>query len=333
MSELANVRQSGTGGLEPGPGARAQPHGSDTRVALEHLSARRAAKHASAVIASIQDGLISADEHGRIVDVNAVLCEMTGFRRQQLLGSRAPYPFWPTADAGRNGRTLTDLLRGEFAEGGSSQLTFCRANGDRFDANVRIAPLRDRYGSSIGFAATIREPAAAPPVVQPDPGTVGDARYGEAMRRVAAAVAAGEPTGAIYQRIAEAATCLVGADAARIVRIEASTATMMGAWAQPGFDPRRSAGTELTADIRRGADRWGVIQTNTAAGRVTRPEAQEDLDCFATLVPVLGTMNEPAPAGYAPDPQTGLATCEELEHRIAYAVGTVGPTGGTVVDR
>ena len=330
MAGLGNVKQTSKGVWESTSPTRGQMQRSDARVALEHLSARRAAKHASAVIASIQDGLITVDEHRRIVDVNPVLCQMTGFHRRQLLGSRAPYPFWSKADAGRNAQKLVELLHGEFAEGGSCQLRFCRANAECFDASVVVSPLRDHSGISIGYAATIHELVDAPAIVQPDLGTVGLARCGEAMRRVAAAVSAGAPTSAVYQLMAEAAARLVGADAARIVRLGERSATMMGAWAQPGFDPRRSGGTALTADVRRDDHRWGVIQTNTAAGRVTRPEAQEELACFATLALALGTLDEGSHTVHARDPQTGLVAREELELRIADAVETAGTTDGTV---
>jgi diguanylate cyclase (GGDEF)-like protein/PAS domain S-box-containing protein len=325
MAGRDDMKQTSRGVWESTSRTRRAPD-TNARVALEHLSTRRAAKHASAVIASIQDGLVTVDERGRIVDVNAVLSEMTGFHRLRLLGSRAPYPFWATVDARRNGQAIAELVRGEFAEGGSCRLTFCRASGERFEASVAIAPLRDADGISIGFAATIRELVEAPLAVEP--GAAGLARCEAAMQRVAAAVSAEAPASAVYQLIAEEAARLVGADAARIARLDAGGGSMMGAWAQPGFDPRDSGGTALTADVRFGARRWGVIQTNTGGGRVTRPEAQEELNTFATLATLalaLGTVDERSRRAVpAKDPLTGLAARDELERCIATAVDTAG---------
>ena len=333
MAGRDDIRQTSKGVWESTSRTQGQAPENSARVALEHLSARRAAKHASAVIASIQDGLVTVDEVGRIVDVNRVLCDMTGFHRLRLLGSRAPYPFWAHPDAGRNAQAIAALLAGPFAEGGSCRLTFCRASGERFEASVAIAPLRDADGLSIGFAATIREHVEAPVVVEVDAGALGLARCEAAMGRVAGAVSAEMPAGEVYQLIAEEAALLVGADAARIARLDASGATMMGAWSKPGFDPRQSGGTALTADVRFGARRWGVIQTNTAAGHNVPPEAQEELTCFATLATLalaLGTMDERSRAVPVRDPLTGFAGRDELERCTATEVETARAAGGNL---
>lgn len=325
MAGQDDMRQTSKGVWEPAARTRRQAPDNNARVALEHLSARRAAKHASAVIASIQDGLVTVDERGRIVDVNAVLCDMTGFHRLRLLGSRAPYPFWAHADAARNAATIAALLKGEFAEGGSCQLTFCRAGGEPFEASVAIAPLRDADGISIGFAATIRELVDTPVPLPDDTTAAGLLRCEAAMERIAAAVSAEAPASHVYQLIAEEAALLVGADAARIARIDGGGATMMGAWAQPGFDPRQSGGTALSADVRFGSRRWGLLQTNTAAGRPTRPEAEEELTCFATLATLalaIGTMDERSRTAPARDPLIGFAGRDELERRVATEVET-----------
>jgi diguanylate cyclase (GGDEF)-like protein/PAS domain S-box-containing protein len=333
MAGHDDMRQTSNGVWEPTTRTRRQPPSNSARVALEHLSARRAAKHASAVIASIQDGLVTVDEGGRIVDVNAVLCHMTGFHRLRLLGSRAPYPFWAHADAERNARTIAELLKGEFAEGGSCQLTFCRTGGERFQASVAIAPLRDADGISIGFAATVRELVDTPTVPEHDTTVAGLLRCEAAMERVAAAVSAEVPESNVYQLIAEEAALLVGADAARIARIDEGSATMMGAWAKPGFDPRQSGGTALSADVRFGSRRWGLLQTNTAARRPTRPEAQEELTCFATLATLalaIGTMDERSRTAPPCDPLTGFAGRDELERRVAAEVAVARAGEGNV---
>ena len=333
MAGRDDMRETSKGVWEPAKGRREKAPDTSARVALEHLSARRAAKHASAVIASIRDGLVTVDERGRIVDVNPILCEMTGFHRLRLLGSRDPYPFWAHADAGRNAEMIAELLQGRFADGGTCRLTFCRADGERFDASVAIAPLRDADGLSIGFAATIREIVEARPAVEPDRDPASIARCESALERVAAAVSAEVPTGEVYQLIAEEAALLVGADAARIARLDAAGATMMGVWAKPGFDPRQSGGTALNAEVRFGTRRWGVIQTNTAAGRVVQPEAQEELTCFATLATLalaLGTIDERSRAVPTRDPLTGVADRDELERCAATAVESATAGGSNV---
>jgi PAS domain S-box-containing protein len=47
------------------------------------------------LIDAMQDGLLATDDEGRIVRVSPSFCRMTGFREDELLGARRPYPFWP----------------------------------------------------------------------------------------------------------------------------------------------------------------------------------------------------------------------------------------------
>ena|GEM_PF-6922779 len=53
---------------------------------------------AERVIASVRDGFVILDDQGFHLDVNGAFCEMTGFPRAQLVGTRFPAGYWPGAE-------------------------------------------------------------------------------------------------------------------------------------------------------------------------------------------------------------------------------------------
>lgn len=64
----------------------------DLRRAVEATVRHR--DRSKAVLRSLSDGyLLSAN--GVILEVNAALCELTGFSEYELVGAGTPYPFWP----------------------------------------------------------------------------------------------------------------------------------------------------------------------------------------------------------------------------------------------
>ena len=46
----------------------------------------------------MQDGLSILDPNGVHIDVNPAFCGMTGFSREDLIGSGPPHPYWPPED-------------------------------------------------------------------------------------------------------------------------------------------------------------------------------------------------------------------------------------------
>lgn len=91
---------------------------------------------------------------GVIVDANPALSEITGFPREQLIGARQPYPFWPPEmlDDATGQRT-----RVHARDGGSFQTTYVRADGRRFVAETTAVPVHDADGEPAGFLNTIRD--------------------------------------------------------------------------------------------------------------------------------------------------------------------------------
>ena len=74
-------------GLPPGldgAGTPAQPRNSQT-----------VERQTQTILTALVDKLIVVDNDERITDVNESLYDMTNFAEVELLGARAPFPFWP----------------------------------------------------------------------------------------------------------------------------------------------------------------------------------------------------------------------------------------------
>jgi PAS domain S-box-containing protein len=109
-----------------------------------------------ALTASIQDGLsiVAADEARTMVDVNPRLCELTGYTREQLVGSSPPYPHWP---ADRAEAMDHDLERGLAGVSGESDTVFVRPDGGLVPVILSRSPLRDGRGRIVGVVTTIKD--------------------------------------------------------------------------------------------------------------------------------------------------------------------------------
>jgi two-component system sensor histidine kinase EvgS len=122
---------------------------SELKRAQRELQAER--DYADAVIASIQDGLVVRDLTGAIVQVNRRFCEMTGFAPEELVGTRAPFPYWPD-DAG----AAEAALAGE-AGRGEADVRLRRRDGELIEAIVTVAPVRDAGGEQILEVETVKD--------------------------------------------------------------------------------------------------------------------------------------------------------------------------------
>jgi PAS domain S-box-containing protein len=141
MGVMTNAPQDGLPpGLDEG-GAPAQPHDDQ---AVE--------RRARAMLAALVDGFVVVDGDGRITDVNQSLCDMTGFAEVELVGARAPFPFWP--EEHRDERTAA--FNATLASGAKirHETVFCRKDGERFAATIDCSALGE---GERGFVAVIRD--------------------------------------------------------------------------------------------------------------------------------------------------------------------------------
>jgi diguanylate cyclase (GGDEF)-like protein/PAS domain S-box-containing protein len=119
-----------------------------TRVRLQAEHDRSAA-----ILGAMHEGF-AVTRDGAIVDVNDALCELTGFTREQLVGARIPFPFWPEE---LTSQIEDQRLRIRNDDGGVFEATFQRADGTRFEAETTAVPIVDAGDGSAAFLKTIRD--------------------------------------------------------------------------------------------------------------------------------------------------------------------------------
>lgn len=106
------------------------------------------------LIGSMQDGLSVLDLDGVLVDANPALCKMTGFSREELIGSRRPFPYWPPEEVERIQAAIGNTLKGQFA---SYELTYMRKNGERFPVVISPSGVKNKEGAFVNYVATLKD--------------------------------------------------------------------------------------------------------------------------------------------------------------------------------
>lgn len=108
----------------------------------------------TAMESSVTTGLRAWDLQGQVLYVNDAFCAMVGYSAAELLGTRAPFPYWP-AD-------LTDELHllhsAVITQGTSNQgieAQFQHRDGHRIDVLIHEAPLHAADGTQLGWMSSV----------------------------------------------------------------------------------------------------------------------------------------------------------------------------------
>ena len=100
---------------------------------FQDITARRESEQAlrrqhdlsETILASMHEGYALVRD-GVILNVNAALCRLTGFTREELIGARAPFPYWP---ADRHGELMALRERLIQHDSGELEMTLARRDG------------------------------------------------------------------------------------------------------------------------------------------------------------------------------------------------------------
>ncbi|MGN6368412.1 MAG: PAS domain S-box protein [Phycisphaerae bacterium] len=106
-----------------------------------------------AIMASMHDAIVETDWQG-IRDVNASFCRMTGFSREELIGAKAPFPFWPIEQYATIAAALETSMRGEALD---FELVLNRKNSERFPVLLSVSRILDASGSANRVLYSFRE--------------------------------------------------------------------------------------------------------------------------------------------------------------------------------
>jgi PAS domain S-box-containing protein len=105
---------------------------------------------------SMPTGMRALDMEGRITYVNAAFCQMTLWREADLVGTLAPYVYWPPEDVQKLHVVLKQELIGDSSPGGV-EMQVLRRDGRRFAARMYVSPLIDAKGKQTGWMASMTD--------------------------------------------------------------------------------------------------------------------------------------------------------------------------------
>lgn len=107
-----------------------------------------------AIERSIKIGIGAIDDRGRQIYVNPAFCRIVGWSREELLGKRFPYVYWPLEEEERARRTFAKLLKGR-KRSSSFEVKLKRRNGTYFDAIILYSAFYDGSGRRIGWVGSV----------------------------------------------------------------------------------------------------------------------------------------------------------------------------------
>ncbi|WP_428825157.1 PAS domain S-box protein [Azonexus sp. IMCC34842] len=120
--------------------------------AEEALSAEHAFR--TAMEDSLTVGMRARDLNGKVIYVNPAFCKITGFSREEIVGTTPPMPYWVPEQIEETFAQHQRVMAGNAPPDGF-EITFMRKNGERFDALVYEAKLIDGKGQHTGWMASI----------------------------------------------------------------------------------------------------------------------------------------------------------------------------------
>lgn len=103
---------------------------------------------------SLLVGMRARDSEGRIIYVNAALCDMTGFSAQELIGQLPPYPYWHPEELDKHWRDNSTAMAGHAALTGFESRIRHRGGHD-VHTMVYTAPLVDASGEQKGWMSSV----------------------------------------------------------------------------------------------------------------------------------------------------------------------------------
>jgi diguanylate cyclase (GGDEF)-like protein/PAS domain S-box-containing protein len=125
-----------------------------TELRAAEREAQQQRDRAAAIVSAMAEGYALVTMNVEIREVNDAMCEITGFARDELVGTRPPYPFTVPDALGETLRIRDEILE---ARGGTFEVTLMRKGGELFQAEVTSRAAYDAAGEMIGLVNTLRD--------------------------------------------------------------------------------------------------------------------------------------------------------------------------------
>jgi PAS domain S-box-containing protein len=112
-----------------------------------------------ALLLALPWAVMALDLEGNLRVANPALCRLTGFESAELIGTRAPFLFWPPEAVADNAAALAAVVDPETPSGRSS-VRLWRRSGERFTAAIRWEALTSHAGTLGGWLVTMEDVSA-----------------------------------------------------------------------------------------------------------------------------------------------------------------------------
>ncbi len=126
----------------------------ESRVRARTADLQQAHSFRKAMEDALLVGMRARDLEGRITYVNPALCEITGYRADELVGSLPPYPYWHPDELEKHWLDLEATLSGKAAVSGFESRIRHR-DGHEVITMIYNAPLIDGDGKHSGWMSSI----------------------------------------------------------------------------------------------------------------------------------------------------------------------------------
>ena len=108
----------------------------------------------TALLAGLQDGVVILDRNSVHVFVNDAFCRMTGFGRDELIGSGPPFAYWPPEELAKIAAAFQRTLANDSA---TFELVFAGKDGRRIPVLVSPSSVLGAHGAVVGHVATVKD--------------------------------------------------------------------------------------------------------------------------------------------------------------------------------
>lgn len=103
---------------------------------------------------SVTIGLRAWDQSGKILYVNAAFCRMVGYQASELVGRRAPLPYWPANQADEL-KLVNSRIIAQGTDDEGVEVQFQHRDGHLIDVLIHEAPLNAATGEQLGWMSSV----------------------------------------------------------------------------------------------------------------------------------------------------------------------------------